>query len=156
MITRLAHRYLGWVACFVFTWCLAGPVTDVQAEDMKVEISLGWGTDDNPEKFKDYKPVDPKLLKKLRSVFKWKHYLEIKNQTVTLPEGKEVTLNISNECKLSLTNLGKSQIRVKLYGKGKKVIDRQQQITLGEAIVLGGDDENDTAWFIFLSRLPLK
>lgn len=142
--------------CLCLALALLGIGFSVRAEEAKVEAILAWGTNEDPGKFKDLKPLDPKLAKLLRN-FKWKNHLEINRKTVVLQQGKEQTIQISKECKLILTYLGNSECRVQLFGKGERVFDRRQKITLGEQpAVFGGDDKNDTAWFIFVTRLPVK
>jgi hypothetical protein len=142
--------------CLCLALALLGIGSSVRAEDVKVEATLVWGTNEDPGKFKDLKPVNPELGKLLRN-FKWKNYLEINRKTVVLQQGKENTVQISKECKLILTYQGNSMFRVQLFGKGERVSDRTQKITLGEKpAVFGGDDKNDTAWFIFVTRLPVK
>lgn len=144
-----------WCRGLFFLALLGGLTSVVQAEEIKVEAVLVWGTNEDPGKFKHLKPVDDKLAKILRS-FKWKSYFEINRKTVTAPQGKQQTCQISGDCKLIITYEGNSQVRVRLYGKGELVFDKVQPISLGGSAVFGGDDKNDTAWFIFLTRLPVK
>ena len=121
--------------------------------DMNLQAQLVWGT--NKEKPDDpkLKEVDPSVAEKLRKVFKWKNYFEVKRQNLTVAPGTPKKIKMSDECEIEVQNLGSSSIEVKLYGKGKLAVRKTQKISPSELLVLAGDDKDDTAWFLVLSQL---
>ena len=59
---------------------------EAQAAELKLQTQLIWGTDDSkPPEGKDYKPVEPVILKKLKELpLKWKNYFEVKRTDFTV------------------------------------------------------------------------
>ena len=146
---------------------LAGVGVGFSAEEggeqaLRLKTTLLWGTNDDPAKHKDCKPADEAIAKKFRKVFKWKHYFEIDTKEVTVQPHKVHSVKMSKKSELKIRNLGKLdnpkakkdsyRIEVKLFGEGKQVINRKQPIAPGETITLAGNDKNDTAWFIAVTR----
>lgn len=127
-------------------------------KDLKFEIKLIWGTDDIKVKAKDLKElkeIDPKILEKLRGVFKWKHYFEIETKKdVIVAKGARNKLKMSSKCELEIANLGDNRVEVILVGEGKRVVNKKQTVTPGELLVWGGDGQDATAWFVVL--IPSK
>ena len=123
--------------------------------DLNLHAQLVWGT--NKEKPDDpkLKEVDAIVAEKLRKVFKWKNYFEVKRQNVTITAGTPKKVTMSDECEIEIQNLGNASIEVKLYGRGKLAVRKTQKISPGELLVLAGDDKDDTAWFVVLSQ-PAK
>jgi hypothetical protein len=123
--------------------------------DLNLQAQLVWGT--NKEKPDDpkLKEVDDIVAEKLRKVFKWRNYFEVKRQNVTVTPGTPKKVRMSDECEIEVQNLGNSSIEVKLFGKGKLAVRKTQKISPSELLVLAGDDKDDTAWFVVLSQ-PAK
>jgi len=123
--------------------------------DLNLQAQLVWGT--NKEKPDDpkLKEVDAIVAEKLRKVFKWRNYFEVKRQNVTVTPGTPKKVKMSDECEIEVQNLGNSSIEVKLFGKGKLAVRKTQKISPSELLVLAGDDKDDTAWFVVLSQ-PAK
>jgi len=149
MKKRVSFALAGAVLCFASTIpVLSGP------GDLNLQAQLVWGT--NKEKPDDpkLKEVDPSVAEKLRKVFKWKNYFEVKRQTLAVTVGSPKKLKMSEECEIEVQYLGNSSIEVKLYGKGKLAVRKTQKIHPTELLVLAGDDKDDTAWFVVLSQPP--
>jgi hypothetical protein len=120
--------------------------------DLNLQAQLVWGT--NKEKPEDpkLKEVEPGVAEKLRKVFKWKNYFEVKRQNFTVAVGSPKRVRMSDDCEIEVQNLASSSIEVKLYGKGKLAVRKTQKISPSELLVLAGDDKDDTAWFVVLNQ----
>ncbi len=127
--------------------CFLASVGAVRAEELKLEARLVWGT--NEEKpSSNCKPVDPALFDKLHGAFKWKNYFEITNQISSIPVGKTRDIKMSDRCTLHVKNLGHSRIEVNCIGDGKEVHKGAYTLTPPKWLDLGGNDKDNTAWFI--------
>ena len=139
-------------------WELCIPSAWAAEKDLKFEAKLVWGTDDIQSKGKeqkDLKVLDPKILEKLRSVFKWKHYYEIETKNdIIVAKGARAKVKMSAKCELEISNLGENRVEVTLVGEGKRVVNDKQTVTPGQLMVLGGDGHQATAWFVVL--IPSK
>lgn len=155
-------RKFKWLICCLLL--LAGVGAGVAADKAKpinLKATLLWGTNDDISKNKDGKPADPELAKKFKKVFKWKNYLEIDSKAVKVEPFKTKDVQMGKG-KLKIRHMGLVKdskgkkdvyrIEVKLFGEGKQVINRKQPISPGETITLAGNDKNDTAWFISITR----
>jgi hypothetical protein len=83
-------------------------------------------------------------------MFKWKNYFEITNQVADIPENKTRDLKMSDRCTLRIKNLGGSRVEINCIGEGKEVHKRADTLLPHTWLVLGGNDKNNTAWFIGL------
>lgn len=122
------------------------------AGDLKVQALLIWGTNEQKPNNPNLKEVDPKLIEKLKKIFKWNHYFEVTNRVSgAIADLKVEKLKLSQKCEVEVKNLSKSKVEVKLWGEGKLVKTVTHSMPPGESLVLAGDDKNDTAWFIVVS-----
>jgi hypothetical protein len=125
-----------------------------QADEKEIQLlaQLIWGTDQDKPSKSEIQEVSPALREKLRKVFRWKNYFEVRRQTISLPKQANQRVRISPKCELEFSYTGeKCMIEVKLYGEGKLVVQKRQALIRGEPIVLAGDDKNDTAWFVIIT-----
>ncbi len=123
----------------------------VQAGEMAVQAQLIWGSE-APVKDTKHPLVDSALTEKLKKVFKWKYYYEVKNQKLVAPSDKPKRYEMSEKCHIELQAFGKSEVEVKLFGEGKHLRTVRQPIPKGETLVLAGDDKNDTVWCVVLTN----
>lgn len=127
--------------------CLLASVGAVRAEELKLEARLVWGTNDE-KPGANCKPVDASLSEKLHGMLKWKNYFEITNQISSIPVGKTRDIKMSDRCTLHVKNLGHSRIEVNCIGDGKEVCKGAYTLAPPKWVVLGGNDKDNTAWFI--------
>ena len=142
-----------WLAAAVVL--IAGQPSTISQPELKGEAILVWGTNDSsPPAGKDYHPVDPEMLKKLKDLpLKWSHWFEVRRKSFTAPVGLMKQVVMSEKCQLNVKNLGAdSELEVSVIGKGKEVVRRKQALPKGEMLVLGGNAPNDTAWLVILKR----
>src|SRR6266496_2936537 len=121
--------------------------------DLNLQAQLVWGTNNEKPDDPKLKDVDPRVKDKLRGVFKWKNYFEVNRKKFTVAASGAKKIRMSDLCDIEVQNLGSSSIEVKLYGNGKMVVRKTQKIRPNELLVLAGDDKNDTAWFVVMSRV---
>src|SRR5215207_9590560 len=146
-----------WKALLLMAWLVAVAIP-ARAEELKIEATLIWATND--EKFSDpkYKAVDPKLVEELRKIFAWKRYFEVNRQTGVVPNRSTKSFKVSDKCVVEITEIEGPKVEVKLIGEGKpinktttKALSRGSYFTLG-----GGDSKNGSAWFVVISQLDEK
>jgi hypothetical protein len=135
-------------ACLLFSAFLVA-TTAVRAADMTLEARLIWGTNDEKGGPR-CKPVDAELSSSLHRTFKWTSYFEITNQVAAIPEKQTREIKMSDRCTLRIKNLGGSRVEIDCIGQGKEVHKRADTLLPHTWLVLGGNDTNNTAWFIGL------
>lgn len=119
--------------------------------ETRVQAILIWGTDEAKPTGKSLKEVDPKLREKLGKIFKWQKYFEVSRQNAAALPGKVQVVKLSDECSVEIKILPENLAEVKLIGKGKTLVTRRHSFAKPDALVLAGDDKNNTAWFVVLN-----
>lgn len=122
------------------------------AKTLDIEVQLVWGTNATnvPPKLR---LVGPKMSARLmNSPFKWSRYYEVNRQTNKVKFNQTTGFTMSKNCQINVTNLGDSQIKLDVIGKGKLVNTVTQSLPKGELLVVGGNAENSTAWFVILRQ----
>jgi len=125
------------------------------AAEIKLQTQLVWGTDDSkPPEGKDYKPVEPAILKKLQDLpLKWKNYFEVKRIDFSVVPTVPKKVPLSEKCELNVLSQNSSTFEMALFGKGKEVVRRTQAMPKGEILVLGGNAPNASAWLVIVKRV---
>ncbi len=118
--------------------------------ETRVQAVLIWGTDETKPTGKTLKEVDAKLREKLGKIFKWQNYFEVSRNNAGVTASKPQTLKLNEECSVEIKILPENLAEVKLISKGK-TITRRHSLAKADALVLGGDDKNNTAWFVVLN-----
>jgi len=136
------------VAAWAFLFALP-----VNAEQIKVEGRLIWGTND--EKFSDpnFKPVDTATNEKFRKIFQWKRYFEVNRKTTVLPSRGAGKLEMSKKCVIEITELEGPKVEVTLIGEGNPVNKTIKPLSRGESFTIAGDCKDGSAWFVLISQL---
>ena len=144
---------LGWVSIALVLLGCAG--LRAQAADMKLQAFLLWGADDTkPPEGKDYKPVGPDIMHKLKELpLKWTNWFEVSRKEFAVVQGATNDVPVSEKCRLNVRRGTGAELEVTLIGKGKEVVRRKQSLPKGETLVLGGNAPNSTAWLVVLKRL---
>jgi hypothetical protein len=140
-----------WVCLCLF---LGASTTTLAANDLNMRATLIWGCDEEKPSDPKIKPVSPELAKRLRGIFKWKHYFEVKSEDAKIVGGGMKKFVLSNKCTVDVKNDGKTY-EAKLYGEGKLLKTINQPMKAGEPdTVLAGDIKDATAWFVVLRGQP--
>jgi hypothetical protein len=145
------HKVRTW---FFAALVMASAAAAVSAEDLKLQAKLIWGSNDDPETIK-HKPVNHELADTLQRMFKWKNYYEITNEIGMIPMSKSFDFQMSSRCVLKIKNLGNSRVEISCIGEGKQVSKGTHTLP-PKWLVLGGNDTNNTAWFVGLRALDDK
>ena len=69
-----------------------------------------------------------------------------------MPDGEQKDVPVSKSCSIRVKNLGRQKVEVTLIGKGKEAGKITQALPKGELLVVGGNAENATAWFVVLKQ----
>ena len=112
---------------------------------------LVWGTNESQPSGKNIKELDAKLRERLANIFKWRNYFEVSRKTAGVTPSKPQLVKLSDDCSVDIKMLPDNQAEVKLIGKGKTIVTRRHSLAKPDALVLAGDDKNNTAWFVVLS-----
>jgi len=154
-ITSPMMKLRGWMLCFgwlvLVTSMLPWETASAAAGDLKFEARLIWGTDDAKPKGREIRDLDPKILDKLKGVFKWKNYFEIDHKDIVVGKASASKVKMSSKCELEVTWLAENRVEVTLIGEGKPVLKKKQPVTPGELMVIAGDSQDATAWFVILT-----
>jgi hypothetical protein len=152
---KLFSSHVTWLGGLAAVFILLGLTgADAHAGDMKLEAQLIWGTNDEKQSDPDLKAVDQKLEKKLKkSPFKWKNYFEVNRKKFSVAKDASEKVELSKDCEIKVRNLGNNTVELTLYGKGKSVGTIKQELPKGELLMMGGNAENLTAWFVVLRQV---
>ena len=139
-------------ALALVTWF--GLTAAMAADDLKLEATLVWGTNEAQSPDPKHKPVCAEVEKKLNTLpLRWRNYFEVKRQTITVPESGTQKVNLSKDCQIVVKNLGKAGVELNVIGKGENVGRIKQPLPKGEVLVTGGNAANFTGWFIVLKQV---
>jgi hypothetical protein len=130
----------GWVSAFA------------AAVELKLQAQLVWGTNERVSSEAGLKEVDTALQARLRNVFKWQTYYEITRKPVAVTTAKPQTAKLSDDCTIEVKQLAANRIEVKLIGKGRPVVTHTLELRPATPLVIGGDDKNNTAWFVVITQ----
>jgi hypothetical protein len=136
---------------FCLCLLLGASTTACAANDLAMKATLIWGCDEEKPADPKIKPVSPELAKRLKGIFKWKHYFEVKTETAKIDDKKTKDFILSEKCTVKVKNDGAKAFEAKLIGEGKNLKTLNQPVKFGEDVVVAGDDKNSTAWFVILT-----
>lgn len=141
------------LAFLVALFALAMVSQNALAANLKLEIYLIWGSNDDKLPDPKYKRLENELSKKLQKIFKWKHYFEISKQQAEVPSRSTKKIKVSDKCDIEITEMEGPRVEVKLYGEGKLINRTIKSLTKDELFTIAGDDKNETAWFVIIKLL---
>src|SRR5687767_2384846 len=142
-----------WVVLVVGLVAVARPA---MAEELKIEATLVWATNEEKSPDPKHKPVDGKFAGELRKIFAWKNYFEVSRTNGVVPNRGTKAFKVSNKCLIEITELEGPTVEVKLIGEGKPVNKTTKALKRGDYFTLGGDSKNGSAWFVIISQLDEK
>lgn len=148
--SRFSLVRLGLLTLGLFLLNLCGAA--VWAGEIKLDATLVWGTDDEKSPNPEHKKVDSKVDKKLKKLFKWKHYFEVNKKQFSLKDGETKKIALSKDCEIKVRNAGKDSVELQIFGKGECVGKISQALPKGELLVTGGNAANFTGWFVVLRQ----
>jgi hypothetical protein len=144
--TPALWRIVRLALCCVATVAMAS--TGLAAE-RTIEARLIWGTNDEKSPDASHKPLEGEMAKKLRDLpFRWKNYFEVNKQTFAINDKEYKKVVMSKQCFIEVKDRGDSKVTVKLYGEGTLTRRVDKPLPKDETLTIGGDDKNQSAWFI--------
>lgn len=128
----------------------------VAAQEIKLEATLVWGTNEQQSPEPSHKPVCAEVEKQLKEQlpFRWQHYFEVKRKQFTASDAGPQKIVMSKDCQIVVKHLGKSVVEMNIIGKGENVGRIRQPLPMGQTLVTGGNAANFTGWFIVLKQVP--
>lgn len=121
------------------------------AQELKLQVQLVWATNDEKSPDPLHKELAGGLAKKFAGTYRWKKYFEVNNQSASIAANAGSMVTLSPQCAVEVKNLGGSKIQVTLKGKGKPLVRIVEVITPTEPVIIAGDAQNSTAWFVVIS-----
>lgn len=114
-------------------------------------IQLIHGTNEEKPKDPGWKAVGPKLSQVFSPAFTWKHYWEVKRETIVATGGKISKVTVSSGRTLEIELIKDGQTELRLYRAGEL---KRKMRTSGESkmSILGGDAAGKEGWFIVVRR----
>ncbi len=144
----LPRLRIGWLCALLAASAL---VVNLVADEMKVKLTLLWGTDEDKPADQKLKPANSQMVSQFREVCKWKNYFEVTNTMATISQNATNRIRLSPKCEIELGNLGKMGLAAKFYGEGKLIYNGKKIPEAGKIWSIGGQDKNATAWFVVLT-----
>jgi len=120
-----------------------------QADSISVQARLVLGTS---KEQKDQMEASAAIKRKLARVFKWKHYYELNSKQMNIADTATKSAKLSRAAQIKVTNRKNGRVAVTLFSKGKMLVQKTQNLKPGSHMVLAGNTESDSAWFIVLSK----
>ena len=154
MNRKLTSSRLLWqffLLLLVLGWGFIQTALASEPSETRVQAVLVWGTNESQPSGKNIKELDAKLRERLANIFKWRNYFEVSRKTAGVTPSKPQLVKLSDDCSVDIKLLPDNQAEVKLIGKGKTIVTRRHSLAKPDALVLAGDDKNNTAWFVVLS-----
>ena len=120
-----------------------------QADPVTLQARLILGTS---KEQKDKMEASGGIKRKLARVFKWKHYYELNSKQMNIADTATKSAKLSRAAQVKVTNMKNGRLSVSLFSKGKMLVQKTQNLKPGSHMVLAGNTESDSAWFIVLSK----
>ncbi len=150
-LTSSRLRWQFFLLLLVLGWGFIQAPLASEPVETRVQAVLVWGTNESQPSGKNIKELDAKLRERLANIFKWRNYFEVSRKTAGVTPSKPQLVKLSDDCSVDIKLLPDNQAEVKLIGKGKTIVTRRHSLAKPDALVLAGDDKNNTAWFVVLS-----
>ena len=109
------------------------------------------GNDEDRPPTPEARPIGAKLSHRLRSVWKWKHYWELKRDSALVKPGQRVRKRMSPEREVELELADARSVTARIYLNGRLTRSRTQPAE-GAFYIAGGDAGQDESWFIVVRR----
>lgn len=141
-----------WLFCLaVFASGEFAPAFGVEIARLTYYVQLVRGNNEAKAPEPGAHRIGPKLAKKLRPVFKWESYWEIKRQSVEIEPGKKSRVRLSTEREIEIDLTDAAHRTVIAFQSGKPVSRTKRPIGEGMTII-GGDRNTNSVWFIVVRR----
>jgi hypothetical protein len=124
------------------------------AADMQLEALLVWGTNQEKSPEPKHKAVDADLKKQLQQLpLKWTNWFEVNRVKFAVPSTGANKVPLSEKCAIDVKNHGHDRIEVAVFGKGKQIATRNQELPKNGTLILGGDSPGTNCWLAVIKRI---
>jgi len=121
------------------------------AQKITFYVQLVRGSDSEKPDDPAWKPVGAKLDSKLRAVFRWKNYWEVKREAVTLSKDKVARRRLTRDREVEIRLLDPPNTQIRLFNRG--ALTRCSHQPIGEHMsILGGESKTGECWFVVVRR----
>ena len=131
--------------------CSAVIGSNAEKSSTTLYVQLVRATNEEKPKEADWKPIGPKLSKRISPVFRWKNYWEVARHTLTVETGKVTRVRLNAEQELEIDRIADDRLEIRLYRNGKlarKSLESAQQ----KMSIMGGHAGDNEAWFVVVRR----
>ncbi len=143
---------LAWVVLLVLIQTLS-PLT-AHAADMQLEAVLLWGTNEQNSPNPKHKPIGPDIKKQLQHIpLKWTNYFEVNRVKISVPPSGVNKVPLSDKLQIDVKTHVHDKIEVVVFGKGKPVATRNQDLPKNGTLILGGDSPGTNCWLAVIKRM---
>ena len=132
-------------------WLGLGLASYGQEVGTTYHVQLIRGTSQPVPTEANWKPVGPKLQKRLSPVFRWNYYWEVNRVAVTVDSAKRKRLHLSKDREVEIAPRGEREVEIRVYREGQ-LIRKCRQAADVKMSIMGGDREKDEAWFVVVRR----
>jgi len=119
--------------------------------DQAFYLQLVRGNDQEEPPTPGARPIGPRLSHQLHSVFRWRHYWELKRELVMIREGQTVRRKLAFDREVEVELLNPQSMAARVYVNGKLAWNRKQPAE-GAFFVAGANKGPDQSWFIVVRR----
>src|SRR5437868_252659 len=108
IIQRSGWFRMVWCLCLLVTihWGTHRALAADSKGDLKFQVQLLWGTNDDKPPGQDLKEVEPRIMEGLKGIFKWKNYFEVTRKNLSVAPNATQRLKLSDKCEVEVQNLG--------------------------------------------------
>ncbi len=118
--TCVSSKFLVWILAGA-AWLVLS-TAGVQAQSLKLEAELLWGTNDKTSPNPKHTPVSAEIEKKLKDLpLKWTHYFVVNRTNFSVAQLKASKVSLSDHCTIEVKDLGKATVEISHFGKGERV-----------------------------------
>jgi hypothetical protein len=139
------------VAMGTVVWCAACRAAPRPPEAITFYLQLICGDNETVAPAPTAQRIGPRLSERLRSVFKWKGYWELKRDSVSLGPGQKVRRKLCSTREVEIELLGTDRMKLRVYSKGELTRSRIESATAAFSVI-GGEEGERSCWFIVVRR----
>ncbi len=149
MFTPVLTKLATLLAVFVFA--NAGPTLAVEPQARTFYVQMVHGSDSAQPPVPQATLIGPKLSQRLRAVFPWKSYWELKRASVKLEPGRKTRTRMTPDREVEIRYVSGEQLEIQIFREGKPTRLHRQAASTPFWIV-GGDKAERQSWFIVVRQ----
>jgi hypothetical protein len=140
-----------WFLSIMTIVALGVPLFAADSPPPEFYVQIVRGAHDAKAKGSSWKPIGPKLAKRLERVVPWTYYWETTQHEIAPSRGKPQTIDVSLGRKLEIVWVGDHQVELCMYRNG--VLRRKSRVTVDSGMkIMGGDATGNEGWFVVVRK----